>query len=118
MGSDDYSPGAIVICEPTSVLYEEYGVKTPKDYANLILKLSKNIKGTSGFQQVSVDTKENAYLIVYDITGHSGTRHHCYLYATKTKKNFYYCHAFCLCEYADKFDPMMKYMVESFKAFK
>lgn len=112
----DYDPAAIVICDPTSTLYE-YGVKTPKDYANLILKGNTNVKGTSGFQQVSVDAKENAYLIVYDITL-DGTRHHCYLYATKTTKNFYYCFVFCLSEYADKLDPIMKYMVESFKVFK
>lgn len=108
----DYDPAAIIICESVATL-EEYGIKTTRDYASLILKNNRNVEGTSEYQEISANYVGKCYLIVYNLTV-DGTKFRYYLYTAKSNKKYYYTLVFCLSEYAEKLQPVMEHMAESF----
>lgn len=112
----DYDPALIVICEPTAE-FLKFGVKTPKEYAEVILKQNRNLDGVKDYKLINTVSKDNYHMVTYNLTG-DGTKFRYMLYATKSKKYFYYCLVFCLEEYADKLESKMERMAKSFKPIK
>ena len=113
----DYDPAALVISETASSL-KDAGISNTKDYANVLVKMNRNVEGATGFNKISEDTYgENSYLIVYSLYI-DGTQFRYSLLTSRTKANFYYCQVYCLEEYAAKLQPIISHMLSSFKALK
>ncbi len=113
----DYDPAAFVISETASSL-KGAGISNTKDYANVLVKMNRNVEGATGFNKISEETYgENSYLIVYSMSI-DGTQFRYSLLSSRTKANFYYCQVCCLEEYAEKLQPTISHMLSSFKALK
>ena len=113
----DYDPAALVISETASSL-KDAGVSNTKDYANVLVKMNRNVEGAAGFNKISEEAYgENSYLIVYRMSI-DGTQFRYSLLTSRTKANFYYCQVYCLEEYAEKLQPTISHMLSSFKAIK
>jgi len=113
----DYDPAALVISETASSL-KGAGISNTKDYANVLVKMNRNVEGATGFNKISEETYgENSYLIVYSMSI-DGTQFRYSLLTSRTKANFYYCQVYCLEEYAEKLQPTISHMLSSFKALK
>ena len=113
----DYDPAALVISETASSL-KGAGISNTKDYANVLVKMNRNVEGATGFNKISEDAYgENSYLIVYSMSI-DGTQFRYSLLTSRTKANFYYCQVYCLEEYAEKLQPTISHMLSSFKALK
>lgn len=113
----DYDPAALVISETASSL-RGAGINNIKDYANVLVKMNRNVEGATGFNKISEDAYgENSYLIVYNMSI-DGTQFRYSLLTSRTKANFYYCQVYCLEEYAEKLQPTISHMLSSFKAMK
>ena len=113
----DYDPAVIVISETASSL-RGAGISNTKDYANVLVKMNRNVEGATGFNKISEEVyEEGSYLIVYNLSI-DGTKFRYSLLASRTKANFYYCQVYCLEEYAEKLQPTISHMLNSFKALK
>ena len=113
----DYDPAVLVITETASSL-KSAGINNTKEYANVIVKMNRNVESATGFNKISEESYgDNSYLIVYNMSV-DGTQFRYSLLASRTKKNFYYCQVFCLEEYADKLQPTISHMLSSFKVLK
>ena len=113
----DYDPAALVISETASSL-KGAGISSTKDYANVLVKMNRNVEGASAFNKISEEAYgENSYLIVYSMSI-DGTQFRYSLLTSRTKANFYYCQVYCLEEYAEKLQPTISHMLSSFKALK
>lgn len=113
----DYDPAALVISETASSL-KGAGISSTKDYANVLVKMNRNVEGATGFNKISEEAYgENSYLIVYSMSI-DGTQFRYSLLTSRTKANFYYCQVYCLEEYAEKLQPTISHMLSSFKALK
>ena len=113
----DYDPAALVISETVSSL-KGAGISNTKDYANVLVKMNRNVEGATGFNKISEEAYgENSYLIVYNMSV-DGTQFRYSLLTSKTKANFYSCQVYCLEEYAEKLQPTISHMLSSFKALK
>lgn len=113
----DYDPAALVISETVSSL-KGAGISNTKDYANVLVKMNRNIEGATGFNKICEEAYgENSYLIVYNMSV-DGTQFRYSLLTSKTKANFYSCQVYCLEEYAEKLQPTISHMLSSFKALK
>ena len=113
----DYDPAALVISETANSL-KGAGISNTKDYANVLVKMNRNVEGATGFNKISEETYgENSYLIVYSMSI-DGTQFRYSLLTSRTKANFYYCQVYCLEEYAEKLQPTISHMLSSFKALK
>lgn len=110
----DYDPAVVVISETANSL-KASGITTTKEYANVIVKMNRNVDGASGFNKISEKNYgENSYLIVYNLSI-GGTQFRYCLLTSRTKNNFYYCLVYCLEEYAEKSQPTISHMLSSFK---
>ncbi len=113
----DYDPAVVVINETANSL-KASEISTTKEYANVIVKMNRNIDGASGFKKVSEKSyDDNSYLIVYNLSI-DGTQFRYSLLTSRTKHNFYYCLVYCLEEYAEKSQPTISHMLSSFKVLK
>lgn len=113
----DYDPAVLVISETASSL-KSAGISNTKDYANVLVKMNRNVEGTTDFNKISEESYgENSYLIVYSMFI-DGTQFRYSLLTSRTKANFYYCQVYCLEEYAEKLQPTISHMLSSFKALK
>lgn len=113
----DYDPAIIVITEKVNSL-KSAGITTTKDYANVLVKMNRNIEGVSDFHKISEENYgDDSYLIVYNLSI-DGTKFRYNLLTSRTKENYYYCQVYCLEEYADNLQPTMTHMLSSFKAIK
>lgn len=113
----DYDPAVLVITETASSL-KSAGINNTKEYANVIVKMNRNVESATGFNKISEESYgDNSYLIVYNMSV-DGTQFRYSLLASRTKKNFYYCQVFCLEEYAEKLQPTISHMLSSFKVLK
>lgn len=113
----DYDPAALVISETASSL-KGAGISNTRDYANVLVKMNRNVEGATGFNKISEEAYgDNSYLIVYSMSI-DGTQFRYSLLTSRTKANFYYCQVYCLEEYAEKLQPTISHMLSSFKALK
>lgn len=113
----DYDPAVLVISETASSL-KGAGISNTKDYANVLVKMNRNVEGATGFDKISEEAYgDGAYLIVYNLSI-DGTAFRYSLLASRSKSNFYYCQVYCLEEYAEKLQPTISHMLSSFKALK
>lgn len=110
----DYDPAVVIISETVNSL-KASEINTTKEYADVVVKMNKNVDGASGFNKVSENTYgDGSYLIVYNLSiGDTNIRYN--LLTSKTKSNFYYCKVYCLEEYAVKLQPIISHMLSSFK---
>lgn len=113
----DYDPSVVVVYETISSM-KNYGVNSAEDYANIIVKMNRNIDGSSGYKKISGGVYgDNSYLITYNITL-DGTAFRINTLSVKTKNHFYYCQIYCIEQYADKLEPTIIHMIDSFKPLK
>lgn len=113
----DYDPAALVISETASSL-KGAGISNTRDYANVLVKMNRNVEGATGFNKINEEAYgDNSYLIVYSMSI-DGTQFRYSLLTSRTKANFYYCQVYCLEEYAEKLQPTISHMLSSFKALK
>lgn len=113
----DYDPAVLVISETVNSL-KEAGISNTKDYANVLVKMNRNVEGATRFNKISEKAYgDDSYLIIYNLSI-DGTQFRYSLLASRTKSNFYYCQVFCLEEYAEKLQPTISHMLSSFKALK
>ncbi len=113
----DYDPFVVVVYETINSL-KGVGVNTPEEYANVVVKLNRNVEGSSGYKKISEGAYgENSFLVVYNLTV-DGTVIRINTLTTKTKSYFYYCQVYCVEKYADKSESTIMHMIDSFKALK
>lgn len=113
----DYDPAVVIISEEANVL-KISGIRTTKDYADAIVKMCRNAEGGTGFVKISENKyAEDSYLIVYSMTVDK-IKFRYSLLTSRTKSKFYYCQVYCLDQYAEKLQPTISHMLESFKALK
>ncbi len=113
----DYDPALFVIRETVSSL-EPYGITTPRDYANVLIKMNRHAEGISDFKKVSEKFyNKNSFLVVYELSINN-TSYRYNLLTTRTKSNFYYCMVYCLCKYSRDCQMVMSHMLSSFKCNK
>lgn len=113
----DYDPAVLVISE-TAASLKAAGISTTRDYANVLVKMNRNIDGVSKFKKISEEAYgDDSYLIVYNLSV-NGILFRYHLLASRTKSNFYYCQVYCLEEYAENLQSTISHMLSSFRVLK
>ena len=113
----DYDPAVFVLKESSSDV-KAAGINSPKEYADVIVKMNQNVEGATNFKKISEkEYSANSYLIVYDMDM-DGTKFRYNLLTTRTSSNFYYCMVYCLSEYSGKLKDTVNHMLDSFEANK
>lgn len=113
----DYDPAVFVLKESSRDV-KTAGINSPKEYADVLVKMNRNVDGATNFRKISEkEYSANSYLIVYDMDI-DGTKFRYNLLTTRTSSNFYYCMVYCLSEYSDKLKHTVDHMLDSFEANK
>ena len=113
----DYDPAVFVLKESSGDV-KAAGINSPKEYADVLVKMNRNVEGATNFKKVSEkEYSANSYLIVYDMDI-DGTKFRYNLLTTRTSSNFYYCMVYNLSEYSDKLNDTVEHMLNSFEANK
>lgn len=112
----DFDPAIYIVQEPVSVL-ETVGVKSTKEYAQLISKVAQNSGGTN-YKKISQEPYGyNSYIMEYELTM-DGTEFYYKFIASKTEAYFYYCQVYCIKSYKDKLSDQIEHIIKSFKVLK
>lgn len=113
----DYDPAVIVVKESSSDV-KAVGIHSPKEYADVLVKMNRNADGATNFKKISEkEYRTNSHLIVYDMDV-DGDKFRYSLLTTRTSSNFYYCMVYCLSEYSEKLEDTVNHMLDSFEANK
>lgn len=113
----DYDPAVFVLKESSGDV-KAVGINSPKEYADVLVKMNRNVDGATNFKKISErEYGANSYLIVYDMDV-DGTKFRYNLLTTRTSSNFYYCMIYCLSEYSVQLADTVNHMLDSFEANK
>lgn len=113
----DYDPAVFVLKESSRDV-KAAGINSPKEYADVLVKMNRNVDGATNFKKISEkEYSANSYLIVYDMNI-DGIKFRYNLLTTRTSSNFYYCMVYCLSEYSVKLKNTVNHMLDSFEANK
>lgn len=113
----DYDP-AVVVVKESSRDVKAAGINSPKEYADVLVKMNRNVDGVTNFKKIyEKEFSANSHLVVYDMDV-DGTRFRYKLLTTRTSSNFYYCMVYCLSEYSEKLEDTINHMLDSFEANK
>lgn len=115
--SKDSEPAIVVIQEPVKVL-KKLGISSVEEYADVIVQNNQKMNTSESFQKIKEEALDrNAYLIVYEMSI-DGISYRYNVLTTHTDLYYYSCQVFCLSEYADKLQPQISRMLNSFKPIK
>lgn len=113
----DYDPFVIVVTETVKSL-NSVGINSIKEYANVVVKMQRNADGASDFYKISeCPYGDGSYLVVFELSL-DGDKFRYNILTTKTKSNFYYCIVACLEKYAERLQPTMDHILNSFEIYR